>query len=307
MILVAVDPGTGNSMQLNWGNGTGEFDYYEILWSDGENVGTATSDINEYLVEGLVSGQEYQFLVSVVDQEGFKSAYSMTIGTPYELPFPPADLDIVLNSSSITLDWEDNQELDLAGYNIYRSLEANGDFTKINDQLITESISIQSADYQIQYYLVTAVDTDGNESEYSNMVSGRAMTLDQGLLIVDESRDQNGGPTTPTDEEMDIFYNSLFTSFYQNVTHYDLNLTEDISLADLCIYEVIYWHNNKESFDEMIYERTDVIKRYLDAGGKIVLSIQQPSITLAHDDLYPLTFGSGDPIYDIFKIEFFRL
>ena len=73
----------------------------------------------------------------------------------------------------VDLDWNNNTEPDLIGYNAYRS--ANGtDYTKLNTSLILVSsfrdktpLNPATTNY---YYKVTAVDTNGNESAYSSVV-----------------------------------------------------------------------------------------------------------------------------------------
>ena len=74
-----------------------------------------------------------------------------------------------------TLTWNKNAETDMAGFNIYRRLGSKplpGD-VKINAALVpkdtptyTDTVSVDG-DY---FYEVTAVDTAGNESGFSNFV-----------------------------------------------------------------------------------------------------------------------------------------
>jgi len=60
----------------------------------------------------------------------------------------------------------------VAGYNIYRSTQAAGPFTKINPSLDTATVYTDSAvvSGQTYYYTTTAVGSNGAESLYSNMV-----------------------------------------------------------------------------------------------------------------------------------------
>jgi fibronectin type 3 domain-containing protein len=78
-------------------------------------------------------------------------------------------------STTNTLTWNKNVESDLAGYNVYRrigSAPLKGD-VKVNSVLVpgatptyVDSVSVDG-DY---FYAVTAVDTAGNESAFSNVV-----------------------------------------------------------------------------------------------------------------------------------------
>ncbi|MEN6385272.1 MAG: carbohydrate-binding protein, partial [Phycisphaerales bacterium] len=66
----------------------------------------------------------------------------------------------------------DNIEADLAGYNVYRSTTSGIGYVKLNISILTNS---NYADYSVinnttYYYVVTATDTNTNESEYSSEV-----------------------------------------------------------------------------------------------------------------------------------------
>lgn len=74
----------------------------------------------------------------------------------------------------VTATWSANSESDLAGYNIYRSTTSGSGYMKINSSVIIKTASPQYVDNFTgsvegdYYYVVTAVDTSGNESTYSN-------------------------------------------------------------------------------------------------------------------------------------------
>lgn len=81
-------------------------------------------------------------------------------------PATPTGLKTADSSSYITLRWSRNTEVDLAGYNVYRSDSPTGTFVKLNGSLLTSPfLADQNAPKgAISYYRVTAVDTPGNES-----------------------------------------------------------------------------------------------------------------------------------------------
>ncbi len=69
------------------------------------------------------------------------------------------------------MDWADNTDSDLAGYNLYRGT-TSGVYAKINSSLIVPSTTIDTGltNGTEVYYVVRAVDTSSNESGNSNEV-----------------------------------------------------------------------------------------------------------------------------------------
>ncbi len=82
-------------------------------------------------------------------------------------PATPTGLTAMSSQSGIALDWTNNTEQDLAGYDVYRSNVAGGVFTKLNGALLTTSQYNDTAAPagQYSYYRVTAVDKSGNGSK----------------------------------------------------------------------------------------------------------------------------------------------
>lgn len=81
-------------------------------------------------------------------------------------PSDPSGLTATGLPDRIRLDWSDNAESDLAGYNVYSSLSSGGTYTKLNGSLLVTSTydDLTPAQEVVTYYHVTAVDDVGNES-----------------------------------------------------------------------------------------------------------------------------------------------
>ena len=100
----------------------------------------------------------------------------ITPGAPFNLTFdtiPPAAptlLTAIGASGSVTLDWSDNVETDLYGYNIYRSLTSGGPYSRVNSILVAPSTYADSGltNGTEYFYVVRAIDRSGNESGNSN-------------------------------------------------------------------------------------------------------------------------------------------
>ena len=73
---------------------------------------------------------------------------------------------LLLFLSLVTLEWDANTEEDLAGYNIYRSLEAGVNYNQLNTDLIinTQYEDLTPLSLTTYYYVATAVDTADLES-----------------------------------------------------------------------------------------------------------------------------------------------
>ncbi|MBA3402515.1 MAG: S8 family serine peptidase [Actinobacteria bacterium] len=88
-------------------------------------------------------------------------------------PGAPTGLTAVAGNASVTLDWADNLESDLAGYDVYRSTTSGGPYAKVNGGLVSTSSYgdnglVNGTPY---YYVVQAVDTSTNASANSNQAS----------------------------------------------------------------------------------------------------------------------------------------
>jgi hypothetical protein len=91
----------------------------------------------------------------------------------FKAPAAPTGLAATSGRSVVDLDWKDNAEADLAGYNVYRSASPGGPYTKLSHALLSRS-DYQDANlpHDATYaYVVTAVDAGGGESIRSNEVS----------------------------------------------------------------------------------------------------------------------------------------
>ncbi|MCJ7778690.1 MAG: hypothetical protein MUP16_10290, partial [Sedimentisphaerales bacterium] len=90
-----------------------------------------------------------------------------------ELPSAPTGLSATGGDNTVGLDWNDSNESDIAGYNIYRSTTSGSGYSKLNDSLLSDSNYTDNSvtNGTAYYYVVTAVDTSSNESGDSNEVS----------------------------------------------------------------------------------------------------------------------------------------
>jgi hypothetical protein len=88
-------------------------------------------------------------------------------------PAAPSGLTATaVNSSQINLDWANNNESDLLNYTVYRSLTSGGPYTmRAGNVTVSAYSDIGLNASTTYYYVVTATDTSGNESAFSNQAS----------------------------------------------------------------------------------------------------------------------------------------
>lgn len=100
-------------------------------------------------------------------------------------PAKPTGLTASGGNATVSLNWNDNTETDLGGYNIYRSTTSGGSYTKLNSTPLASSDYIDnSVTNEIPYYyVVTAVDTNSNESARSSEVSALPSAGSSNLTI----------------------------------------------------------------------------------------------------------------------------
>jgi len=90
---------------------------------------------------------------------------------------PPDTVWVVADERSLDINWTwTDTTSNLAGYNVYRSLNPSGIYERINPLLITGVSYYRDTgleDWTEYYYKITAVDTLGNESEFSDIAYQR--------------------------------------------------------------------------------------------------------------------------------------
>jgi hypothetical protein len=102
-------------------------------------------------------------------------------------PSAPAGLWAMADDGKVWLDWDDNEEFDLGGYNVYRSINSGGGYVKLNSSLLSSSDYTDDTVFNgiMYYYVVMAVDTADNESNNSAEAcalpgtNGKSITLQE--------------------------------------------------------------------------------------------------------------------------------
>lgn len=302
--FLAEDIGDGQSVKLSWApNIESDLTGYKIYVTDSSGtLNTFYTSDTVKIIDGLSEGMPYRFGISAVDINQNESFLSESGSTPNSAPLPPATLTDKSLWHKIKLDWKKNKELDLAGYNIYRSEFPDGSFAKLNTTVLSDTTyadeSVTSGKYY--FYYVKAVDLNSNESPASQVVRSMSVSLSKGILVVDETSDGNGSLFNPTDEQVDLFYDAILSDFRKN--SYDIKSEGGLKLADIGAYSTIIWVGNDNNDYAPALNSAGAIADYLGYGGNFLYTGFSAARSF-HPAASTTSFSAGDFIYDYLKID----
>jgi alkaline phosphatase len=144
----------------------------------------------------ILSDGDHIITASVTDSGGEIDTAFVNITVGDAPPGAPTGLVATAGNSQVTLDWADNTESDLSGYNVYRSTTQGSGYAKINSTVVSTSNYVDSTVTNgiTYYYVVTAVDTGSNESTYSNEANATPTSEQQKVHVqnIDMSLGQAG-------------------------------------------------------------------------------------------------------------------
>ena len=165
-------------------------------------------------------------------------------------------------------------QADFAGYNVYKKEVIGTEWTLVNDQPIQDtSYYVYDLENGAEYHFyVVITDAEGFETYPSNSldmtVIPQAINPTQSILIVDDSADGAGVLLSPSDEEIDNFYNNIFLG--HEVSNIDLN-QEQLTFEVMSDYDVLIWHNDTVA-PSSLPEYETMLGNYLLSGGKLIMS-----------------------------------
>jgi fibronectin type 3 domain-containing protein len=121
----------------------------------------------------LAPGQEISLGVNFTPKNSGRQASSLRIsnangGALLEIPLVANGAST--SQSTVKLNWEDSP-VSVAGYAIYRAADPTGPYMRISAVQSAEYIDTGLAAGHTYYYVVTAVNPDDTESEYSEPIS----------------------------------------------------------------------------------------------------------------------------------------
>ncbi len=177
-------PSTG-TITLDWSDNTeGDlygYDIYRSTTPGGQTnrLNLVRSNTSAYTDTNVAGTRTYYYVVTAVDTN-FNSSVdstevSATVPADSSPPAAPSGVSATGGDIIVSLNWNDNSEVDINGYNVYRSTTSGGPYTRQNGAPLSSSDfnDTNVTNGTMYYYVVTAVDTSLNESANSSQVSAR--------------------------------------------------------------------------------------------------------------------------------------
>lgn len=176
------DRGTGSALFASWDSvQVLDFSAYKIYVGRAPGVydTSFTQTTRSRLISGLSEGVRYFVGVSILDQAGLEGFITELSAVPRSVPLPPAGLVSQSLPNAVKLTWRQNGEMDLRGYNVYRSATPSpgSPFILLTPSPTTDTTWVDSLTIAGMYrFYVTAIDSTNNESSPSDTIVGSPLT-----------------------------------------------------------------------------------------------------------------------------------
>ncbi len=272
--LEAFNAGDGHTVYLQWDQSPDmEVIGYEVYLGTSEEGASIydTSYVTADTVDGLEENIMYYFGVAGITADGGRSLIEEFVElTTHSVPIEPDTLVVVPEQGRLRIQWVTTPELDFDYYQVYRRIGQDGDYQAY--QQIFNGLEFVDEGLQSNirhYYYVTQVDTTGLESDPSNEDYGKIISLDSGILFVDETRDFSGGQGNPTDEEQDLFFE--FISEGYPITFHDIVDEGLLRINDMGPFSTLVWVDDDPT-TQYLAEIDQHLADYLEAGGNLLFA-----------------------------------
>ena len=130
------------------------------------------------VIPGLSNGTTYYFRLTAVDSAGNESGYSNDVTSrPDGPPTVPTLVNAIAGNGQVALRWTKSEDFNFSRYRIYEVLlsllKIKVDSTSSGNPSDTTKVVVGLTNGDLYHFRITAVDSAGNESDYSNDVTAR--------------------------------------------------------------------------------------------------------------------------------------
>ncbi len=155
----------------------------------------------------------------------------------------------------------------------YRYREAASEWSMWIEQpeLVLTDLPVGSFEYEFQARDVAGTLSD-TASFFANLIEQH---LSDSIIVIDETRDFNGGPGTPTDGAVDSFYTALVEGYSVRTIDLQARYNQDtvyyVSPNDLQDIGLIIWHaDDRNTFQLADFRR--ILSEFMQRGGRVIFS-----------------------------------
>jgi len=310
-----VNGGDGESLIVSWADSlnppVGGVVYIAVRRSTDLNWQdvVVTPDPSPYTLTGLVENQPYQISMSVGNQEGLPSPFSLeTSGTP-QSAMPPENFETTSTPIGVRLDWTPRPEPNILEYIVERSVPA-GEFAVATVVLHPNSSWVDNSPElgQLYWYRIKSRTQHMIVGPPTEVQEGQLASHHLGIIVVDATPDGSGAPGAPDDQEVDQFYDTILEPFDVAARwdrHDSLTVGVTTSDADLALYSVVFVH--MDALNASIGSDTTALRKYLQNGGSLFACGWRMSYSIEGRSGYDHGFAPGDFLFDLAGIDSIRV
>ncbi len=152
----------------------------EVIWRTEDNNNLriyTTTDLTEYRIKTLMHDPVYRLGIAWQNDSynqpphtSFYLGFGMFIPDSLRPPSKPMNIRTQAWDDTVQIEWDENSDLDLAGYRLYRGKSADSLSLLSDVGTAIAYLDTNVTNDSTYYYAVTAYDIENNESVYSNIV-----------------------------------------------------------------------------------------------------------------------------------------
>lgn len=177
-----------------------------------------------------------------------------------------------LHAGSVSVTWAPFFDFSRYHLRVWR-LDAGGNSVLVGEYPVDGFTYIFTPAEQGTYRFAVAGEQNGYITAFSDyrQVNYTLFPMDQGILVVDETRNGNGSNMLdPSDAAVDAFYDSLL----QGLPHQQFDVIQENrapDVFDLAPFSAVLWHHEVD-YPTVADESEPELQAYLDAGGTLIFS-----------------------------------
>ncbi len=255
-------------------------------------------------------------LVDSLDFDYMKEVVKMCLATLIQVANSPSRVENLVaqngrDGHTAFVSWAANSPGEnVDHYNVYYGA-TSGNYDSVHQTGATADTLRNLTENSIYYITVSAVNTGGFEGPAAGEVSLEVfpVTLDQGILVLDETYDQTLSYNFVNGDSINAFYARAlqdYTYTYSNHSCPNCYPQNQIHLRDLGLYSAVVLHSEDNRGLRSLGADNDssyiVLKEYLNYGGKVIIEGRR-NLSKGNDGEEAMRmFSPGDIPYDYLKV-----